>query len=77
MDASQFPVISPVVSRELTINSQKVPNERKYPEAVSQSFEDHRKHKEGENRKSHLDDDEDGEGDHHRSLEEDSHDKYD
>ena len=65
------------MSRELPINSQKDPKERKYPEAVSQSFEDHRKHKEGENRKSHLDDDEDGEGDHHRSLEEDSHDKDD
>ena len=65
------------MSRELPINSQKDPKERKYPEAVSQSFEDHRNHKEGENRKSHLDDDEDGEGDHHRSLEEDSHDKDD
>ena len=54
------------MSRELPINSQKDPKERKYPEAVSQSFEDHRNHKEGENRKSHLDDDEDGEGDHHR-----------
>ena len=66
MDASQIRVISPVVSRELPINSQKDPKERKYPEAVSQSFEDHRNHKEGENRKSHIDDDEDGEGDHHR-----------
>ena len=39
MEAAQFPLISPVVSRELPISSQKVPNERKYPEGVGQNFE--------------------------------------
>ena len=68
-----------IVTPEATVTPSVKPQLRDFDDdgVGPEHFEDHRKHKEGENRKSHLDDDEDGEGDHHRSLEEDSHDKDD
>jgi len=68
-----------IVTPEATVTPSVKPQLRDFDDdgVEPEHFDDHRKHEEGEQRKPHLDDDEDGEGDHHRELEEDSHDEDD
>ena len=68
-----------IVTPEATVTPSVKPQLRDFDDdgVGPEHFEDHRKHEEGEKRKPHRDDVEDGEGDHHRKLEEDSHDEDD
>ena len=68
-----------IVTPEATVTPSVKPQLRDFDDdgVEPEHFDDHRKHEEGKQRKPHLDDDEDGEGDHHRELEEDSHDEDD
>ena len=69
-----------IVTPEATVTPSVKPQLRDFDDdgVGPEHFEDHRKHEQGENRKPHHGEDgEDGEDDHHRDLEEDSHDEDD